>query len=195
MKNLNWILHGISLAAILFLFIQNRQTGSGASTGAPAVNAEGASGGINAAFFYSDSLLSQLRFFKASEADFKKKQESMLRELQGREESLQREFQKLQKNAQNMTRNEMENAQKKLAGMERDLMERKEKLSSEFALETAEFNEALHNKVIAFLKEYNANGKYQFIFSVARDGNIFYSDSSRDITAEMIEALNEQYSQ
>lgn len=79
--------------------------------------------------------------------------------------------------------------------MERDLMERKEKLSNQFAEETAEFNEALHKKVISFLQEYNADNRYKFIFSVARDGNIFYSDPSLDITAEMVKALNEKYSQ
>ncbi len=158
------------------------------------IHQDSSSGNFPAAYFYSDSLLAQLKFFKDSEVDFKKKQENMMKELQAKEEGFQREVQKLQKNAENMTRNEMENAQKRLAGMERDLMERKEKLSAQFAQETSEFNEALHKKVISYLEEYNADKRFKFIFSVAREGNIFYSDPGLDITPEMVKALNEKYS-
>ena len=197
MKYINWILHGISLLAILFLLYKQHSCNSNCHAGKD-MNTENVAAGNNdfqAAFFYSDSLLGQLKFFKENEAVFKKKQESMMKELQAKEEAMQREVQKLQKNAENMTRNEMENAQTRLGGMERELMERKEKLSGQFAEETAEFNEALHKKVISYLEEFNANKKYKFIFSVAREGNIFYSDPGLDITNEMIKALNEKYSQ
>ncbi len=193
MKNFNWALHAIALLAIAYLFMDNR------SLKQSQVNKSGGSNQTEnsasfAAYFYSDSLLSQLQFFKDSEAEFKKKQQNMLSELQGREEKLQREVQSLQKNAENMTRKEMEAAQKRLAGMERELIERKEKLSAQFGEETAEFNEALHKKVISYLKEFNADGKYKYVFSVSREGNIFYSDPSLDITADMVKALNDQYS-
>lgn len=195
MKNLNWILHAIALLAIVYLFMDNRKLKMGdLNKQDSSQNLQSNSGSSPAVFFYSDSLLSQLQFFKDSEAEFKKKQQSMMMELQGKEEKMQREIQSLQRNAENMTRKEMEAAQKRLAGMERDLIERKEKLSQQFGEETAEFNEALHNKVISYLKEYNADGKYQFVFSVSREGNIFYSDPSLDITAEMVKALNERYS-
>ncbi|MBP8724858.1 MAG: OmpH family outer membrane protein [Saprospiraceae bacterium] len=193
MKNLNWILHGIALAGLLFLFIQNRQLQRQASTATSASPAADKAGSFQVAYFNSDSLLPKLNFFKKSESDFKQKQEDMLNELKGKEDQLRREFQTLQKNAENMTRNEMESAQKRLAGLEQDLMQRKEDLSTRFAAETAEFNEALHKKVIAFLQEYNASGKYHYIFSVARDGNIFYWDPSLDITSDMVEGLNAQY--
>lgn len=193
MKNLNWVLHGVSLLGLIYLFVQNQQLKTGQNK--PADNMESGSAGSigNIAYFQSDSLLPNLNFFKQSETDFKKKQEEMMKELQGKEKNLRNEFQRLQKNAENMTRNEMENAQKRLAGLERELVERKEKLSEQFAAETAEFNESLHKKVVAFLKEYNSDGKYQYIFSVARDGNIFYWDPKNDITQIMIDGLNEQY--
>lgn len=192
MKNLSWVLHAISLLAIVYLFMENRKLKQPEQKAATISNSGSTS--FEAAFFYSDSLLSQLKFFKDSEEEFKKKQQSMMIELQSKEEKLQKEAQKLQQNAENMTRKEMEAAQKKLAGMERELMERKENLSNQFGAETAEFNEALHNKVISYLKEFNADGRYKYIFSVAREGNIFYSDPSLDITSEMVKALNEKYS-
>lgn len=195
MKNLTWILHAVSLLAIVYLFMENRKLKQPAQNKTTTSQSGNTSGTFTAAYFYSDSLLSQLNFFKASEAEFKKKQQSMMVELQAKEEKLRKEAQKLQQNAENMTRKEMEAAQKRLGGMERELMERKENLSNQFGAETAEFNEALHNKVISYLKEFNADGRYQYIFSVAREGNIFYCDPSLDITPEMVKALNEKYSQ
>ncbi|MDQ3143057.1 MAG: OmpH family outer membrane protein [Bacteroidota bacterium] len=200
MKNLTWILHGISLLAILFLFIQNqnlkKNTSSNSDNTTNDTDTSAASGNsVNypIAFFNSDSLLGNLGFFKEGEKGFKKKQESMMNELRNKEMSMQREIEKLQNNAQNMTRNELETAQQKLGKMEQDLMMRKEKLSSQFAQETAEFNEKLHQKVTAYLKDINAEKKYKYVFSFSRDGNIFYADDALDITQQMIKDLNEKY--
>ena len=82
MKNLNWILHAISLIAIIFLFVQNRNCKSHCKTDSSAQNTSLISNSGTAAFFNSDSLLGQLKFFKDNEIMFKKKQESMMKELQ-----------------------------------------------------------------------------------------------------------------
>lgn len=67
-------------------------------------------------------------------------------------------------------------------------------MEQQFAEETAEFNEKLHQKVVAYLQEVNQDSRYSYVFSVAREGNIFYADSSYNITEEMVRALNEKYS-
>ncbi|MEO6190676.1 MAG: OmpH family outer membrane protein, partial [Saprospiraceae bacterium] len=146
------------------------------------------------AYFVSDSLLSQLGFFKKSEEEFKRKQEKISGELRAKENNFQRELQNLQASAQNLTRNELEAGQKKLARLEQDLNERKETMTRQFAEETSEFNEKLHQKIISYLNEFNSDHKFNYVFSVARDGNIFYADSAYDITAEMVRALNDKYS-
>ncbi|MEP7196697.1 MAG: OmpH family outer membrane protein [Saprospiraceae bacterium] len=195
MKNLNWILHAIALVAIVYLFSQNMNLKKSLVPVTTETKMEAASTGTSRiAYFVSDTLLSQLGFFKKSEEEFKKKQERATGELRAKESSFQKEIQALQSNAQNLTRNELESGQKRLAKLEQDLMERKETLSQQFAEETADFNEKLHQKVISYLKEINADHKYSYVFSVARDGNIFYADSAYDITASMVKDLNEKYS-
>ncbi|MCC6815017.1 MAG: OmpH family outer membrane protein [Saprospiraceae bacterium] len=195
MKYINWILHAISLIAILFLFIQNGKLKNKSSQITPVIeNSDLGSNSGKIAYFLSDTLLGQLGFFKDSEKEFKAKQERLAGELRSRENTLKKEFEKLQASAQNLTRKELEAGQEKLAGMERDLMQRKEKMEMEFADETAEFNEKLHQKIISYLQEINADKKYSFVFSVQRGGNIFYSDPAMDITAMMVKDLNEKYS-
>ncbi|MBK6701572.1 MAG: OmpH family outer membrane protein [Saprospiraceae bacterium] len=199
MKNISWVLHGLSIIGIILLWMQNNGLKKNLAVHdnpSSSISNENQSTSTQypIAYFSSDSLLTQLGFFKESENGFKKKQESMMNELKNRESSLQKEAVKLQESAPNMTRNELENGQMKLAKMEQELMARKENLANQFAEETAEFNEKLHQKITSYLKELNTDNRYKFIFSVSREGNIFYADSALDITPIMVQALNEKYS-
>jgi len=199
MKNISWVLHGLSIIGIILLWMQNnglKKSLAVHDNPSSSISNENQSTSTQypIAYFSSDSLLTQLGFFKESENGFKKKQESMMNELKNRETSLQKEAVKLQESAPNMTRNELENGQMKLAKMEQELMARKENMANQFAEETAEFNEKLHQKITSYLKELNTDNRYKFIFSVSREGNIFYADSALDITPIMVQALNEKYS-
>ncbi|MBK9716757.1 MAG: OmpH family outer membrane protein [Saprospiraceae bacterium] len=199
MKNISWVLHGLSIIGIILLWMQNnglKKSLAVHDNPSSSISNENQSTSTQypIAYFSSDSLLTQLGFFKESESGFKKKQESMMNELKNRETSLQKEAVKLQESAPNMTRNELENGQMKLAKMEQELMARKENMANQFAEETAEFNEKLHQKITSYLKELNTDNRYKFIFSVSREGNIFYADSALDITPIMVLALNEKYS-
>lgn len=199
MKNISWVLHGLSIIGIILLWMQNNGLKKNLAVHdnpSSSISNENQSTSTQypIAYFSSDSLLTQLGFFKESENGFKKKQESMMNELKNRESSLQKEAVKLQESAPNMTRNELENGQMRLAKMEQELMARKENLANQFAEETAEFNEKLHQKITSYLKELNTDNRYKFIFSVSREGNIFYADSALDITPIMVQALNEKYS-
>ncbi|MCC7027063.1 MAG: OmpH family outer membrane protein [Saprospiraceae bacterium] len=199
MKNISWVLHGLSIIGIILLWMQNNGLKKNLAVHdnpSSSISNENQSTSTQypIAYFSSDSLLTQLGFFKESENGFKKKQESMMNELKNRESSLQKEAVKLQESAPNMTRNELENGQMKLAKMEQELMARKENMANQFAEETAEFNEKLHQKITSYLKELNTDNRYKFIFSVSREGNIFYADSALDITPIMVQALNEKYS-
>ncbi|NOT37722.1 MAG: OmpH family outer membrane protein [Saprospiraceae bacterium] len=195
MKNLNWLLHAISLAAIIFLFVQNRSLKNSSETKVDATQTPNSVNSASSiAYFRSDTLLSQLGFFKKSEEDMKKKKDRIVNELKAKENNLKSEFERLQASAQNLTRKELEAGQEKLANMERDLLQRRERLDTEFTDEMAEFNEKLHQKVTSYLNELNADKKYNFIFSVERGGNIYYSDPASDITDLMVKGLNEKYS-
>jgi outer membrane protein len=54
--------------------------------------------------------------------------------------------------------------------------------------------EELRNKMNDFLEEYNKKAKYSFIFSYSAGMNVlFYKDSAYNITAEVVEGLNQSY--
>ena len=54
-------------------------------------------------------------------------------------------------------------------------------------------NRKLFNNIVEYLKDYNKNGKYQYIFSHAFGGNLLYASDSLDITNKVLKGLNEKY--
>ena len=60
------------------------------------------------------------------------------------------------------------------------------------ASETAKFNEALRDSLQHFLKDYNADKKFDLILSKAGD-NILLGAQRLDITQDVINGLNKRY--
>ena len=73
-----------------------------------------------------------------------------------------------------------------------DLQELQARLENELATETAKFNEALRDSLQNFLKDYNADKKFDLILSKAGD-NILLGASRLDITQDVINGLNKRY--
>ncbi|CEN43613.1 conserved hypothetical protein [Capnocytophaga canimorsus] len=53
--------------------------------------------------------------------------------------------------------------------------------------------DSLVNKVKKFVKNYGKEKKYTFILGANDGGSVLYGDEKKDITAEVIKAMNESY--
>ena len=54
-------------------------------------------------------------------------------------------------------------------------------------------NQQLRDSIYAFLARYNKDKKYQVILSNTMNDNILLSDPAYNITNEVVEALNKEY--
>ena len=93
---INWVLHAISLLAIIFLLVKRNSeccapgpNGKASTTDSTMTNS---SPGFPVAFFYSDSLLNNLGFVKENEKTMKKKQDAIVNELNPKRHLLGRYF-------------------------------------------------------------------------------------------------------
>lgn len=145
------------------------------------------------AYFDSDTLLEKLVMFQQGKKAMEKKQANMENELLRKQSQLEDEFRKTQENAQNMTRNELEAAKNKLGAMEQELMMKKDKLAKQLSDELVNYNQDLYKKVTAYLKEFNHDNRFSYILSKNREANIFYADSTLNITNALIEGLNKKH--
>ena len=125
-----------------------------------------------------------------------RKQENARVSITEKGKALEREvadFQrKLQSNAFLSEQRAQQEAQR-LQKQEAELNELNNRLTNELMMEQQKMNSQLNDSIHEFLKEYNAQKKYEFIFSNTMGDNILIANPKYDITQEVLELLNKRY--
>lgn len=148
---------------------------------------------VNIAYIDIDSLQNNYAYYKKIKGDFEKKQASANNELANLEKKFQNRAKQLQEKAQTMTPNEQENAMQEMNKMQNDFQQRKQNIDNELFDYNNKMKEDILIRIQDFLKDYNNDGKYSYIFSY-EPGFMFYKDSTLDITPDVIVGLNDLYS-
>jgi outer membrane protein len=184
------------LAAVLFVACQQggknvNHTDSSSTPGSNAGAPLTAGGRI--AYVDLDSVEAHYEYFKEKKSELEKRQQAIDNELKGNLRALQNEAADFQRRANNnqLTQSEGEAAQRTLMEKQQQLEAKRQNLSQQYMEQEAKFNEDLQKRLDDFLKIFNSDKKYAFIFSY-RSGasNILYKDESLDITAPVIDGLN-----
>ena len=89
----------------------------------------------------------------------------------------------------------LENAQNELRELDLSVQQYKQDLATNNSEFTKSKLEELKNIYTDYLKEYNKNNTYSYIFAYneAMSTVLFYKDSACDITNDIIKGLNEKY--
>jgi outer membrane protein len=183
----------------------NAATNSG-TTGKPAPSAESSStsapkavgAATRIAYFNLDSLSLYYDFHVDKQAEFEGKAKKIERRIQGKRQKLAEALQSAQSRAQAglLSENAMLKEQEKLQKMEQDLQQEQFTASQGLTTENLEFSKELAGRISEFLKEYNADGRYDFIFQYSDAPGammFFYKNESLDITNDVIDGLNAAY--
>lgn len=207
MNKISIIVDSILAAAVVALFILFFTATPGAKK-QPAVPEIQASGELMPiAIINTDSILKHYTLaVEASEKLMSRYEESTVKldtkakSLQGEVETFQRDvvdFQrKLEANAF-LSRERAESEQARLQKKEQQLMAKqqdlenlRQKLSADFMQEQADLTQQLQDSVQAYLREYNADGRYHLVLN---DAVLMNKVAGYDITNEVIDALNARY--
>jgi outer membrane protein len=109
---------------------------------------------------------------------------------------MEREYQKKmaewQQKGPTMSQAEGETAQREKARMEQRYQQRREVLDESINKQGMEIRKDIKLKIETFLKEYNKDNRYSYIFTYAPE-LIYYKDSTNDITADLLKGLNDSY--
>ena len=161
------------------------QPASGSASGA----------GIKIAYVEVDSLMTQFDFAKDYSESLQKKSINARNTLTQKGNALQAAVNNFQQKLNNngfKSREQAASVQAAIERQQRDLQDLQARLETELANETAKFNEALRDSLQNFLKDYNADKKFDLILSKAGD-NILMADKKFDITQDVINGLNKRY--
>ena len=192
MKNALLILNILLLALVAYLYFLHFSGKNSTKTTATTEIADSLDK-VKIAYIDIDSLQTNYAYYKKIEEDFKKKQSAANNELSNLEKKFQSRASQLQARAQTMTPQEQENAMQEMNKMQNDFQQRKVNIDNELFEYNNKMKEDILVRIQDFLKDYNKDGKYSYIFSY-EPGFMFYKDSTLDITPDVIVGLNDLYS-
>ena len=157
--------------------------------------AAASSEGLKIAYVEVDSLMTQYDFAKDYSVTLQKKSNNARNTLTQKGNALQAAMNNFQQKINNngfQSREQAASVQNAIQRQQNDLQELQARLENELATETAKFNEALRDSLQTFLKDSNADKKFDLILSKAGD-NILLGASRLDITQDVINGLNKRY--
>jgi outer membrane protein len=195
MKNLSLIINGILAAALVVAFIlifslrskvNEMESSSGLGTSV---------GGGDIVFVNMDSLNLKYDYYTDVKAEMEGKRTKMEAELKQKNEVLERAAMEYQEKMQKglLLRSEAEKIEMKLRNDQQNLMSISQNMQAQLAEESQVMNRKLFNTITDYLKEFNKNGKYQYIMSHGFGGNLLYTNDSLDITSKVLNGLNKKY--
>lgn len=141
------------------------------------------------AYIDLDSLQNNYSYYKKVKEDFERKQTSANNEIAALQKKYQNRAMQLQQKAATMNQKEQEAAMEEINKMQQDMQARKQSIDNELYNYNSKMKEDILNRIQNFLKEYNKDGKYSYIFSY-EPGFMFYKDSTLNITPDVIVGLN-----
>ena len=145
------------------------------------------------AYFDMDTLEAHYAEFKDAQAQLKTQENAMNMELSSLDRSNQKKVDVWRQKGNNITQAEAEQAQQEIAIMLQNFKARKDALEQAYYRSTEDFKTSIRKKVEDFLKIYNKQRNYSFIFEYDPGSFIYYKDSVYNITPDLVDGLNAGY--
>jgi outer membrane protein len=142
------------------------------------------------AYIDLDSLQNNYGYYQKLKKAFEQKQASANDQITALQKKYQSRAMQLQQKAATMSPSEQQEAMQEINKMQQDLQERKQNIDNDLYNENSKLKEDILTRIQNFLKDYNKDGKYSYIFSY-EPGFMFYKDSTLNITQDVIVGLNQ----
>ena len=164
-----------------------KSNGSAASTAA--------AGTPDIVYVNSDSLLANYEYFKEARTRLQGKGQQAEQDLRTQAEAFQKEVERYQQSAQGMTEQQRASTEQRLQQKQQQLQVLQQNKGNELAGEESEEMKKIYDRVEEYLKKLSDEKGYKMVLTYSRGNSaILYSDSTLDITSEVVAALNDAYS-
>ena len=191
MKNFTLGLNIVLVLAVAVLFYLHF-TSSKPITSSANTSKAFTSGSFRIAYFESDSIQSQFEYFNEVKSELDAKAQVNSKLLGDLKNTFASKYQELQKAAPSLSQAELANKQQELMQMEKAFQGKEKMMGDEMQDEQFKKLQDVKKKIEDYLKEYNKDKGYAFIFSSSPD-LMYLKDSVYDITPDVIKGLNSLY--
>jgi len=195
MKHISTLLSALALIAVSVLFYLHFSHTEQIKKQLAVTRPGGDSINFRVAYFDIDSLQRNYNSFKDAEERLKTKEDAVKKELNSMNNRNQSRLRELQTKEQGggMSQAEADAAQRELAQRQTEFQQRELEHDQSLKMLQMQLMSELQKDVEDFLKKYNQNKGYAYIFSYRPGEFIYYKDTVLDITNEMIKGLNAEY--
>ena len=191
MKNILLVINIILVLLVGFLYylyFSNNKKSTSQNISSSAAHHENQSAKV--AYIDLDSLQNNYGYYQKLKKAFEQKQASANDQITALQKKYQSRAMQLQQKAATMSPSEQQEAMQEINKMQQDLQERKQNIDNDLYNENSKLKEDILTRIQNFLKDYNKDGKYSYIFSY-EPGFMFYKDSTLNITQDVIVGLNQ----
>ncbi len=193
MKNTSLILNLVLLVAVVVIYVLHFSSGSksaDANTGevSPAQLTD-----MKIAYVKVDSLIVNYDMAQELHDTFTKNQEAYTKEYAARRTKFEEQAAAFQEKVQRggfLTEQRAVQERDRLVGEEQEILKLDQELSGKLAEMQNANNQQLVDSLMNYLKIYNADKKYAYIFN---SSGIMIGDEAHNITNEVLDALNARY--
>ena len=186
----------LSICAILLISCNNNSSSEQAGTEADSLALQNMSMSYGSIVYVEmDSLTENYLMTQDLMSELETKMNRYETDLSNRQRTFQASVSDLQNRANRglETQRTLQQMGERLAQEEQNLMQLAERYRMEIAEEQMVMQRQIIQAVMDFLEEYNKDKGYKYILANAFGSNILFADPSLNITAEVLEGLNDKY--
>ena len=145
------------------------------------------------AYFDLDTLQAKYDYFKEAQGAIKARENELDLQLSSLSKTYQKKVDAWRQKGNTMTQAEAEQAQQEYATDQQNFQAQKQQLESELYKSSEEYKSKIRKRVEDYLKRFNSQGQYSFIFAYDPGSFIYNKDTIYNITPALIEGLNAEY--
>ncbi|MBK8499137.1 MAG: OmpH family outer membrane protein [Flavobacteriales bacterium] len=145
------------------------------------------------AYFRLDSLMSECALFNDKNAQMQNTVRNLQRKLEAEEAAAQKRYEEIMANDAYSTQAEREKNQAEMEERFKKLQELQAEGEDKIAEMQANVAREVSQEVDEYLRSYNAQAGFDFIFSIRGDGQIWVGNDGLNITRELVTGLNARY--
>ena len=141
----------------------------------------------------SDSLMDNYELVKEVKKELERERAAAEKQFVAEFRALEAEYNDLKAKAATMTEEQGMAKQQELAMKEQKLTDYRDELNEKLSLNELKKTQKIQEEIEAYLKTNYSNTGYAYILGHTKGGGILYSKDNLDITAEVLEGLNNTY--
>lgn len=192
-KSTSIILYAILFVAVIVLFIISFSSNGKKENTVKNETIKEQNGKMKVAYIKADSLILNYELAQDLHDEFTKSQESFTKEYSDKRSNFEKQaadFQAKIKRGGFLTEERAIQERDRLSGEQQKIVNLDQELSKKLADIQNANSQQLMDSLMNYLKEYNAEKKYDYIFNAS---GILIGDENQNITKEVLDALNSRY--